>query len=47
MKLSVRDFSGFKDDLSKHNDFMTKKIEDTFNRMIETEIYLDKYLPYN
>ena len=31
----------------KHNDYITNKVHDTFNRMIETEIYLDKYLPYN
>ena len=33
----------FKNDLAKHNDYVLKKIEDTFNRMVETEIYLDKY----
>ena len=31
----------------KHNDYITNKIDDMFNRMVETEVYLDKYLPYN
>ena len=41
------DHETFKEEFSKHNDYLIKKIEDTFNRMVETEIYLDKYLPYN
>ena len=42
-KLSNTDFTMFRTELVKHNDYITNKIDDTFNRMIETEIYLDKY----
>ena len=47
LKMSVESHNGFRDEISKHNSYICSKIEDVFNRMVETEIYLDKYLPYN
>lgn len=46
-KVFIIDHETFKENIIKQNDYLIKKIEDTYNRMVETEIYLDKYLPYN
>ena len=47
LKMSVEKHNEFRDDICKHNAYICNKIEDVFNRLVETEIYLDKYLPYN
>ena len=28
-------------------DHLTNKIDDVYNRSVKTDIYLDKYMPYN
>ena len=46
-KVSLTEHTTFRNEIVKHNDYMANKLDDTFNRMIDTEIYLDKYQPYN
>lgn len=33
--------------MEERTDLLNRKIGDTFNRMVTTDIYLDKYQPYN
>jgi len=57
MRIDFQKFDYTKLSISDHEDYATKrqditdklgnKIDDTYNRLVESEVYLDKYLPYN
>ncbi len=46
-KLSVSDHDEYAKKRLDVTDKLSNKIDDVFNRLTETEVYLDKYLPYN
>ena len=43
----MSDYNDYKKDMQTITEKLGRKIKDTFNRMISTDIYLDNYLPYN
>ena len=46
-KYSVQDQKEFSSRVEEQNIMMGRKIDDIFNRMVKTDTYLEKYLPYN
>lgn len=47
LKIAVPDFNEYKKAMEERTGQLDRRIGDTFNRMVTTDIYLDKYLPYN
>ena len=44
---SVSEQSTYAEKTRQTLDHLTNKIDDVYNRSVKTDIYLDKYLPYN
>ena len=46
-KLEVKDHAAYKREMEKQTEVILRRIDDVFNNLVNTECYLDKYLPYN